>query len=67
MNGAVISREQAFADARRVLDAARARRDRDRAAGRLAPEIELICRRLERTAPTARTDRAGQDGRHRAA
>lgn len=48
MTGEVISREQAFANARRVLDAARARRDRDRAAGRLAPEVELILRRLER-------------------
>ncbi|MET9555123.1 hypothetical protein [Streptomyces sp. NPDC006645] len=48
MNGAVIPREQAFAAARRVLDAARARRDSDRAAGRLAPEVELILRRLER-------------------
>ncbi|MGW9041219.1 hypothetical protein ACWGQL_01435 [Streptomyces lydicus] len=48
MNGAIIPRDQAFADFRRVLDAARRRRDRDRAAGRLAPEVELICRRLER-------------------
>jgi hypothetical protein len=48
MNGPVISREQAFADARQVLDAARIRRDRDRAAGRLAPDVELILRRLER-------------------
>ncbi|WHM36289.1 hypothetical protein [Streptomyces sp. BPTC-684] len=47
MNG-VIPREQAFANARRVLDAARQRRDRDRAAGRLAPEVELLLRRLER-------------------
>ncbi|WP_371796015.1 hypothetical protein [Streptomyces sp. NBC_01718] len=48
MTGPTITREQAFANARRVLDAARARRDADRAAGRLAPEVELICRRLER-------------------
>ncbi|MGY4990933.1 hypothetical protein [Streptomyces nigrescens] len=48
MNGDVIPREQAFANARRVLDTARQRRDRDRAAGRLAPEVELILRRLER-------------------
>lgn len=48
MSGPVIPREQAFAEARRVLDAARHRRDRDRAAGRLAPEVELILRRLER-------------------
>lgn len=47
MNG-VIPREQALAAARRVLDAARARRDSDRAAGRLDPEVELILRRLER-------------------
>lgn len=45
---APITREQAFANARAVLDRARARRDADRAAGRLAPEAELICRRLER-------------------
>ncbi|MEV7991594.1 hypothetical protein AB0O67_06670 [Streptomyces sp. NPDC086077] len=48
MNGEIIPREQAIANARRVLDAARHRRDRDRAAGRLAPEVELILRRLER-------------------
>ncbi|MEU9306922.1 hypothetical protein [Streptomyces sp. NPDC048256] len=48
MNGQVIPRDQAFADARRALDAARERRDRDRAAGRLAPEVELVLRRLER-------------------
>ncbi|MEV0559421.1 hypothetical protein AB0I27_38995 [Streptomyces sp. NPDC050597] len=48
MNAHVIPREQAFADARRALDAARERRDRDRAAGRLDPEIELKLRRLER-------------------
>lgn len=53
MNGDVIPREQAFAAARRVLDAARRRRDRDRAAGRLAPEVELIMRRLERQRRTA--------------
>jgi hypothetical protein len=54
----VISREQAYADARAVLDRARARRDRDRAAGRLAPEIELVCRRLDRAARTATPHRA---------
>ncbi|WP_328361485.1 hypothetical protein OG800_26585 [Streptomyces sp. NBC_00445] len=48
MTGPVISREQAFANARRVLDAARDRRDRDRAAGRLDPATELILRRIER-------------------
>lgn len=42
----VITREQAYANARAVLDRARARRDADRAAGRLAPEVEFICRRL---------------------
>lgn len=41
MSGAVvIPREQAFADARRVLDAALDRIARDRAAGRLSPEDE---------------------------
>lgn len=54
MTGAdVIPREQAFANARRVLDAARARIAADRAAGRLSPEHELICRRLERQQRTA--------------
>lgn len=48
MSGEIIPREQAIANARRVLDAARHRRDHDRAAGRLAPEVELILRRLER-------------------
>ncbi|MFF9033996.1 hypothetical protein ACF090_00800 [Streptomyces sp. NPDC014892] len=48
MTGPVISREQAFANARRVLDAARDRRDSDRAAGRLDSATELILRRLER-------------------
>ncbi|MEU3917088.1 hypothetical protein [Streptomyces sp. NPDC029004] len=58
MNSATVSREQAFANARAVLDQARARRDADRAAGRLAPEVELICRRLERQQRTApRTER----------
>jgi hypothetical protein len=47
VTAAPITREQAFANARRVLDRARARRDADRAAGRLAPEVELILRRLE--------------------
>ncbi|MFF3353349.1 hypothetical protein ACFYWN_11990 [Streptomyces sp. NPDC002917] len=48
MTAPTITREQAFANARAVLDRARARRDADRAAGRLAPEVELILRRLER-------------------
>lgn len=43
-----IPREQAIAAARAVLDAARARRDADRAAGRLDPAVELVLRRLER-------------------
>jgi hypothetical protein len=44
----VIPREQALAAARAALDRARARRDADRAAGRLPLEVELACRRLER-------------------
>lgn len=48
MNSAVIPREQAIRNARAALDRARARRDADRAAGRLAPDVELILRRLER-------------------
>ncbi|MBB6415806.1 hypothetical protein [Streptomyces sp. AK010] len=48
MTSPVISREQAFANARRVLDAARDRRDSDRAAGCLDSATELILRRLER-------------------
>lgn len=42
------SRAECVAAARAVLDAARRRRDLDRAAGRLAPEAELILQRLER-------------------
>lgn len=45
---AVIPREQAFAAARAVLDAALDRIARDRAAGRLTPEAELSIRRAER-------------------
>ncbi|MFD3790819.1 hypothetical protein [Streptomyces cyaneofuscatus] len=48
MTAPTISREQAIQNARAALDRARARRDADRAAGRLAPEVELILRRLER-------------------
>ncbi|MET8098792.1 hypothetical protein ACWIID_26760 [Streptomyces phaeochromogenes] len=44
----MIPRAQAIANARRVLDAARHRRDSDRAAGRLDSGTELILRRLER-------------------
>ncbi|MFI8850784.1 hypothetical protein ACIGW3_11455 [Streptomyces sp. NPDC053499] len=61
MTGDVIPREMAYANARAVLDRARDRRDRDRAAGRLAPEVELILRRLERE------QRAQQAPAHRAA
>jgi hypothetical protein len=53
MSAPLITREQACANARAALDRARARRDADRAAGRLAPEVELICRRLERQQRTA--------------
>ncbi|QHF97908.1 hypothetical protein DEH18_33295 [Streptomyces sp. NHF165] len=53
MIGDAIPREQAITEARRVLDAARARRDRDRAVGRLAPDVELLLRRLEREQRTA--------------
>ncbi|MFH8793821.1 hypothetical protein [Streptomyces sp. NPDC017941] len=48
MTGEVITREQAYTNARAVLDRARLRIARDRAAGRLSPEIELVLRRLER-------------------
>ncbi|MGW1152009.1 hypothetical protein ACWD45_12110 [Streptomyces rubiginosohelvolus] len=48
MSSAVIPREQAIREARAALDWARAQRDADRAAGRLAPEAELILRRIER-------------------
>ncbi|MFK0233757.1 hypothetical protein [Streptomyces vinaceus] len=48
MSSDVITREQAFKEARLVLDIARERRDRDRAAGRLDPAAELILRRIER-------------------
>ncbi|MFD3829701.1 hypothetical protein [Streptomyces sp. NPDC058621] len=48
MSEPLITREQAFINARRVLDAARERRDRDRAAGRLDPAAELVLRRIER-------------------
>ncbi|MET7450651.1 hypothetical protein ABZT03_01920 [Streptomyces sp. NPDC005574] len=58
MNAAVIPRAQAIANARRALDRARARRDADRAAGRLAPEAELILRRLERQQAPAPAHRA---------
>jgi len=50
---AVIPREQAYANARLILDRARARRDADRAAGRLPLHIEAICRRLEQQQATA--------------
>ncbi|MFI6860150.1 hypothetical protein ACIBKZ_09590 [Streptomyces sp. NPDC050421] len=44
-------------NARAALDQARARRDADRAAGRLPPEAELILRRLERQQRRQRTPR----------
>ncbi|MGC5398045.1 hypothetical protein ACPXCP_20215 [Streptomyces sp. DT20] len=48
MSAPAITREQCYANARAALDQARARRDADRAAGRLSPERELILRRIER-------------------
>jgi hypothetical protein len=42
------TRAECITAARAVLDAARRRRDRDRAAGRLDPETEFALRRLER-------------------
>lgn len=59
MTAPVITREQAIRNARAALDRARARRDADRTAGRLAPEVELILRRLERQrSPQPTADRA---------
>ncbi|MFF1686045.1 hypothetical protein [Streptomyces sp. NPDC058254] len=49
----VTPRAQCFAEARAVLDRARVRIAADRAAGRLAPDIELYLRRLEREQRTA--------------
>ncbi|MFF9704124.1 hypothetical protein ACF1FE_23535 [Streptomyces griseofuscus] len=63
MIGDLIPREQAIADARAVLDRARLRIARDRAAGRLSPEHELIIRRLER----AQRRRAAEQAPRRAA
>ncbi|MFD3903010.1 hypothetical protein HXS80_20690 [Streptomyces sp. CB04723] len=48
MTSTVIPRDQVIRNMRAALDRARARRDADRAAGRLAPDVELILRRLER-------------------
>ncbi|MFZ3471433.1 hypothetical protein ACODT4_20610 [Streptomyces sp. 2.9] len=48
MSEPLITREQAFIEARWALDVARERRDRDRAAGRLDPAAELVLRRIER-------------------
>ncbi|MGW9453979.1 DUF6042 family protein [Streptomyces sp. NPDC055632] len=42
------SREECIANARRVLDMARARIARERALGLLAPQVEFMLRRLER-------------------
>ncbi|MEU7046069.1 hypothetical protein AB0A77_34135 [Streptomyces varsoviensis] len=65
---AVVTREQAVAEARRVLDRARARRDalpirvaaEQAAAGsfRSADEIELILRRLHRQSQRTAADHA---------
>ncbi|MFD5901748.1 hypothetical protein ACFWHG_09615 [Streptomyces microflavus] len=62
MSGDVVTRDQAIAAARAVLDRARIRIARDRAAGRLSPEHELICRRIERD---ARRREAEQAATHR--
>lgn len=48
MTAPVIPRAVALANARAVLDRARLRIATDRAAGRLAPAIELHLRRIER-------------------
>ncbi|MGP3687398.1 hypothetical protein ACTVZO_22295 [Streptomyces sp. IBSNAI002] len=48
MSAALITKEQACTNFRRILDAARERRDLDRAAGRLDPAAELVLRRIER-------------------
>ncbi|WP_326797481.1 hypothetical protein OG946_20340 [Streptomyces sp. NBC_01808] len=54
MTADVIPREQAFANARAVLDAARARLAADRAAGRLPRDVEERLAALERQhSPTA--------------
>lgn len=63
MSAPTISREQAYANARAVLDRARRRIAAERAAGRLAPEVELLLRRLEREQRTAQQTTA----EHRAA
>jgi hypothetical protein len=59
----VIPRAQCITEARAILDAARRRRDRDRAAGRLPDHVELILRRLERQ----QAQQAQQAPAHRAA
>ncbi|WP_411145313.1 hypothetical protein [Streptomyces sp. x-80] len=64
MNGEVIPREQAIAAARAVLDRARFRIARDRAAGRLTPAAELIIQRIERA---HRAEQAEQTAPDRAA
>ncbi|MGW7201072.1 hypothetical protein [Streptomyces chryseus] len=48
MSAAPVTREQAFANARAVLDEALDRIARDRASGRLSPDAELSIRRAER-------------------
>lgn len=63
MSAPVIPRAECIAAARAVLDRALYRLATDRAAGRLTPEQELICRRLERQQRTTQAPAA----EHRAA
>jgi len=58
MNTPAVTRAQAITNARAALDRARARRDTDRAAGRLPAETELILRRLEHQQATTAPHRA---------
>lgn len=58
MSAVLITKEQALTNFRRVLDAARERRDRDRAAGRLDPAAELVLRRIERRQRAERANAA---------
>lgn len=53
MSAPAVTRAEAIAAARAVLDAARTRRDRDRAAGLLPADVEVRLRRLERQQATA--------------
>ncbi|MFJ7411618.1 hypothetical protein ACIQWZ_12490 [Streptomyces sp. NPDC098077] len=61
MNGEIIPRDQAIAAARAVFDRALERIGQDRAAGRLSPEHELTCRRIERETRRRTTDQATAD------